>query len=90
MIALLNGPLGFILTVLIFFAVASLGLPSHRRQQLKLAEINAQSNAKYEALNAEYNKLALETREAQANMKADITAIRTSVESIEQMMRDVG
>ena len=86
----LNGPLGFVVVVVIFFAVASLGLPSHRRQQLKLAEIKARSGEEYKALHAEYEKLATETREAQASMQADVSAIRASVESIEQMMRDVG
>ena len=90
MIALLNGPLGFILTVIIFFAVASLGLPSHRRQQLKLAEIKSRSGEEYKALNEQYTALATETRATQASMQADIAAIRASVESIEQMMRDVG
>jgi len=90
MTALLNGPLGFVITILVFFAAASLGLPSYRRQQLKLAEIKSHSGEKFEALNAEYTKLAQETREAQTAMKADLAAIRESVESIEQMMRDVG
>ena len=90
MTELLSGPLGFILTILVFFAVASAGLPSYRRQQLKLAEIKARSGAQFEELNAEYGKLAKETREAQASMQADIAAIRASVESMEQMMRDVG
>jgi hypothetical protein len=86
----LDSSLGFVVVILVFFGVASLGLPSHRRQQIKLAEINAQGGEKFEALTAEYTKLATETREAQANMKADLAAIRTSVEAIEQMMRDVG
>ena len=90
MTALLNGPLGFILTVILFFAVASLGLPSHRRQQLKLAEIKSRSGEEYKALNEHYNALAQETRSAQATMQADIAAIRESVGAIEQMMRDVG
>ena len=90
MMALLNGPLGFILTVLLFFAVASLGLPSHRRHQIKMAEIKARSGEEYKALNDEYRGLAEETRAKTASMQADIAGIRTSVESIEQMMRDVG
>ena len=90
MTALLNGPLGFTLTVLVFFAAASLGLPSYRRQQLKLAEIKARSGEEHKALNEQYNALAEETRAAQATMQADIAAIRESVGSIEQMMRDVG
>jgi len=90
MTALLDGPLGFTLTIIVFFAVASLGLPSYRRQQLKLAEIKSRSGEQFEALNAEYTKLAQETREAQAALQADTAAIRASVEAIEQMMRDVG
>jgi hypothetical protein len=90
MTALLSGPLGFILTVIVFFAVASLGLPSYRRQQLKLAEIKSHSGEEYRALNEQYTGLAQETRAAQTTMQADIAAIRASVESIEQMMRDVG
>ena len=87
---LLNGPLGFMITIIVFFAVASLGLPSYRRQQLKLAEIKSRSTEQFETLNAEYTKLAQETREAQTAMAADLAALRASVESIEQMMRDVG
>jgi len=90
MIGLLNGPLGFILTVIIFFAVASLGLPSYRRQQLKLAEIKARSGEEYKTLNEHYTTLAEETRAAQATIQADIAALRESVGAIEQMMRDVG
>jgi hypothetical protein len=90
MIAWLNGPLGFILTVLLFWGVVALGLPSHRRQQLKLAEIKARSGEEHKALNDKYNALAEETRAAQASIQADLTSIRASVESIEQMMRDVG
>lgn len=90
MTELLNGPLGFVIVIVFFFGVASLGLPSYRRQQLKLAEMKARGGDQFEALTAEYTKLAQETREAQTNMKADLAAIRTSVESIEQMMRDVG
>lgn len=87
---LLEGPLGFVIVVLVFFAVATATTPSHRRHQIKLAEIKARGGEKFEELTAEYTKLAQETREAQASMQADIGAIRTSVESIEKMMRDVG
>ena len=90
MTALLNGPLGFILTVILFFAVASLGLPSYRRQQLKLAEIKARSGEEHKALNDKYKALAEDTRAAQATIQADIAALRESVAAIEQMMRDVG
>lgn len=86
----LEGPLGFVVVILAFFAIASLGMPSYRRQQLKLAEIKASSGDEYKELNTKYEQLAAETREVQTSMKADLSAIRASVEAIEQMMRDVG
>ena len=86
----LDGSLGFMIAVIIFFAVVSMGRPAHRRHQVQMAEIKARSGEQFEALNAEYNKLAQETRETQATMQTDLAAIRTSVESIEKMMRDVG
>ncbi|PKQ17004.1 MAG: hypothetical protein CVT67_02350 [Actinobacteria bacterium HGW-Actinobacteria-7] len=86
----LDGSLGFVVVILVFFAVASLGLPSYRRQQIKMAEIKASSGEQFKELNAEYLQLAQETREAQANMQTDLAAIRASVESMEKMMSDVG
>jgi hypothetical protein len=86
----LDSSLGFVVVILVLFGVASLGMPSHRRQQLKLAEIKSRSGEEYKALNEQHTALATETRATQASMQADIAAIRASVESIEQMMRDVG
>jgi hypothetical protein len=87
---LLNGPLAFVIVVLIFFGVVLATQPANRRHSIKMAEIKARGGEQFEALSADYTKLAQETREAQASMQADIAAIRASVESIEQMMRDVG
>lgn len=86
----LEGPLGFVVVILVFFGAASLGLPSYRRQQLRLAELKAHSGDELKELSAKYEQLAAETRAAQTTMQADLSAIRTSVEAIEQMMRDVG
>ena len=90
MIQLLNGPMAFVIVVLIFFGVVMATMPANRRHQLKLAEIKSRSGEEYKALNEQYTALATETRAAQASMQADIAAIRSSVDSIEQMMRDVG
>ena len=86
----LNGPLGFVIVVLIFFATTTATLPSHRKHQIKMAEIKAKSGEEFKELHAQYAQLAEETRAAQTIMQGDISAIRASVESIEQMMRDVG
>ena len=86
----LNGPVVFLVVILVILAVSIATTPSRRRHQLQMEEIKSRSGAQFQELNAEYTKLAQETRESQAGMRADIAAIRTSVESIEQMMRDVG
>ena len=82
--------MAFLVVIFMILAVSIATTPSRRRHQIQMEEIKSRSGAQFEELNAEYTKLAQETREAQANMKADLAAIRTSVESIEQMMRDVG
>jgi len=86
----LDGPLAFLIVMLVFVAIVTATTPAHRRHQIRMAEIKSRSGAQLEELNAEYTGLAQETRGAQASMQAEIAAIRTSVESIEQMMRDVG
>jgi hypothetical protein len=82
--------MAFVITVLIFFGVVIATMPANRRHQIKMAEIKARGGEEFKALNERYDALAQETRAAQTSMQADIAAIRASVESIEQMMRDVG
>jgi len=83
-------PAAIVIVVLIFFAAVIATMPANRRHQIKMAEIKARGGEEFEALNGRYEVLANETREAQAAMQTDISAIRASVEAIEQMMRDVG
>lgn len=86
----LDGPMAFVVVVLIFFGVVMATMPSNRRHAIKMAEIKAKGGEEFKELNDKYTALAEETRTAQASMQADLAAIRASVESIEQMMRDVG
>jgi hypothetical protein len=86
----LDGPMAFVVVVLIFFGVVMATMPSNRRHAIKLAEIKAKGGEEFKQLSDKYTALAEETRTAQAGMQADLAAIRASVESIEQMMRDVG
>ena len=90
MTQLLNGPMAFLIVVFMILAISIATTPSRRRHQIQMEEIKSRSGAQFEALNADYTKLAQETQATQAAMQADIAAIRASVESIEQMMRDVG
>jgi hypothetical protein len=86
----MNGPLAFVIVVLIFFGVVMATMPANRRHAIKMAEIKAKGGEEFKELNDKYTQLAEETRTTQASMQADLAAIRASVESIEQMMRDVG
>jgi hypothetical protein len=86
----LNGPAAFVIVVLIFFGVVMATMPANRRHQIKMAEIKAKGGDELKELTAQYTALAQETREKTSAMQTDIAAIRASVESIEQMMRDVG
>ena len=85
----LDGPLAFLIVMFVILGISIATTPSRRRHQLQMAEVKSRSGEQYQELTAEYTKLAHETRETQASMQADIGAIRASVASIEQMMRDV-
>lgn len=85
----LEGPMAFLIVMFVILAISIATTPSRRRHQLQMAEVKSRSGEQFKELNADYTRLAQETRETQASMQADIGAIRTSVESIEQMMRDV-
>lgn len=79
-----------VIVALIFVIAGIAGTPATRRHRLQIEELKAKGNEHYRSVADDYAKLAQETREAQSAMKADIEAIRSSVESIETMMRDVG
>jgi hypothetical protein len=86
----LGWPMAVLIVVFMILAISIAATPARQRHQIQMAEIKSRGDEQFKELNADYTKLAQETREAQANMQADIAAIRASVESIEQMMRDVG
>ncbi|MFA5844563.1 MAG: hypothetical protein WC971_07010 [Coriobacteriia bacterium] len=86
----IDGPAAFLVVMFVILGISVVTTPSRRRHQIQMEEIKSRSGAQFEELNAEYTRLAQETRETQSSMQADIGAIRTSVESIEKMMRDVG
>jgi uncharacterized protein YlxW (UPF0749 family) len=83
-------PAAFLIVMLVFVALIALSEPSRKRHEIRMTELKAKGNEQFEVLADKYEQLAAETRETQASMRTDIGAIRTSVESIEQMMRDVG
>jgi len=86
----LTWPLAIVIVTVIFFGVVVAMAPANRRITLQRDELKAKHSEQFEKLAADYAALATELRDTQAAMKADVAAVRTSVESIEQMMRDVG
>jgi len=85
----LTWPLAIVLVVVIFLAVTAVQTPAHRRSRFQLAEMQAKYNEQYQVLAADYAKLAVELRDSQAAVQADLAKLTASVESIEAMMREV-
>lgn len=86
----LGWPAALVIVAIIFSAVAVWATRIGIKGSLEVEEAKAKSGEGYQLLSADYEKLAVETREGLAAMRSDLAAVRTSVEAIEQMMRDVG
>ena len=86
----LDWPLAIVIVTVIFFGVVVAMAPANRRSRHELEEMKAKHNEKYETLAADYATLAVELRDTQAAMQADVAKLATGVESIEAMMREVG
>lgn len=57
---------------------------------LQVEEAKGKYGEQYRMLADEYTKLAQETRDSQIAMQADVAAVKIAVDSMEQMMREVG
>jgi methyl-accepting chemotaxis protein len=86
----LTWPWAIVIVAAIFVIAGTLGTPATRRHRLQIEELRAKGNEQYRALADEFAKLTQDTREVQSAMKTDLEAIRSSVDSIESMMREVG
>jgi Skp family chaperone for outer membrane proteins len=86
----LDWPLAIVLVVVIFLGVVVATAPANRRSRHELEEMKAKYNEQYQTLAADYAALAVELRDTQSAMQADLARLATSVESIEAMMREVG
>jgi cell division septal protein FtsQ len=86
----LGWPAALLIMFIIFVVVVAASEPTRRRHELKMAEVKAKGNEEYRVLADKYEALAQESSDVQAAMQTDLAAVRTSVESIEAMMRDVG
>ncbi len=86
----LTWPAALLIMFIIFVVVVAASEPKRRRHELKMAEVKAKGGEQYRVLAEKFEQLAAETHDVQTAMQADLAAVRISVESIEQMMRDVG
>lgn len=85
----LDWPAAVLIMFLVFVVVVLATNPARQRHEARMAEIKAKGSDEYRALAGRYEQLEQETRDAVAAMQADLAAVRTSVESIEAMMRAV-
>jgi hypothetical protein len=85
----LGWPAALLIMFIIFVVLVAASEPTRRRHELKMAEVKAKGTAQYQALAEKFEVLAEETRAIQGTLQTDLAAVRTSVESIEAMMREV-
>jgi cell division protein FtsB len=83
-------PGAIVLVALLFSAVAVYGTVVAAKANKADREAKVVYGEQYRQLSESYEALAKETHDLQIGMRDDLAAVRATVESIEQMMRDVG
>jgi hypothetical protein len=83
-------PLAVVIVAIVIGGVAFLSSTVASNAAVEAEKAKAEGGEAYKTLASDYEKLAKETRDAQAAMKADLADVRAKVESIEKMMREVG
>ncbi len=83
-------PAALIVIVVIIGIVAFLSTVVAGRTEVEREEAKGKYGDQYRQLAADYESLAKETKNVQAAMQSDLAELRSKVESIEGMMREVG
>ena len=83
-------PLAVLISVVVIGGVALLSTVVAGNASVAAEKAKGENGEQYRALAADYETLAKETRDAAAAIKADLATLRAKVDSIEQMMREVG
>lgn len=83
-------PAAIVVVAIIFSVVTVYATRVAARGSLEMEEAKGRNGEQYKQLSADYEQLAKETRDLQAAMQTDIARLTTAVESMEQMMREVG
>jgi hypothetical protein len=82
-------PAAIVLVAVIFGAVTLLATRMAAKAGIAGEETKGKYGEQYRMLADDYQKLAQETRDAQSAMQTDVASLKTAVESIEKMMREV-
>jgi uncharacterized protein YoxC len=83
-------PLAIVAVAIVLGGVALISTVLAARAGVAAEEVKGKNGEQYKRLAADYEKLATETREAMTAMRTDLADVRSKVESIEHMMREVG
>jgi DNA-binding ferritin-like protein len=85
----LGWPAAFLLTAVVLGVVSLIATRMAAKADIEGEEAKGRNGEQYKTLSKDYENLAKETRETLAAMQADVAQMRTTVDSIEQMMREV-
>ena len=83
-------PLAVVIAIVIIGVVAVLSTIVAGNASVAAEKAKGEYGEQYRMIAADYETLAKETRDAATAMQADLAKMREKVDSIEQMMREVG
>jgi len=83
-------PLAVLIAVVVVGGVALLSSVVAGNASVATEKAKGENGEQFRTLAADYEALAKETRDAATAIKADLATLREKVDSIEQMMREVG
>ena len=83
-------PVAIVLVAVVLGGVSLLATWLAANSSAAIEEAKGRNGEQYRTLSADYEKLAKETRDSLGAMLADMASLKTAVESMEQMMREVG
>ena len=86
----MNWPLVVVIGIVVVGAAAVLATIVGGNASVAAEEAKGKNGEQFRLLAADYETLTSETRDAAKAMQVDLAALRVKVDSIEQMMREVG
>ena len=83
-------PVAIVLVAIVLGGVSLLATWLAANSSAAIEEAKGRNGEQCRTLSADYEKLANETRDSLGAVQADMASLKTAVESMEQMMREVG